>query len=34
MTKTKVDLGLVQETALITLWARATELKQAATHSG
>ncbi len=30
MTKTKVDLGLVQETALITLWARATELKQAA----
>ncbi len=29
MTKTKVDLGIVQETLLITLWARAVELQQA-----
>jgi O-methyltransferase involved in polyketide biosynthesis len=28
MTKTKVELGIVQETLLITLWARATELLQ------
>ncbi|NJR16590.1 MAG: class I SAM-dependent methyltransferase [Calothrix sp. CSU_2_0] len=28
MTKTKVELGVVQETLLITLWARATELLQ------
>lgn len=27
-TKTKVDLGIVQETLLITLWARAAELQQ------
>jgi O-methyltransferase involved in polyketide biosynthesis len=29
MTKTKVNLGVIQETLLITLWARAAELKQA-----
>lgn len=29
MTKTKVDLGIVQETLLIPLWARAVELQQA-----
>lgn len=29
MTKTKVDLGIVQETLLIPLWARAAELQQA-----
>ncbi len=28
MTKTKVDLGVTQETLLITLWARAREIKQ------
>ena len=28
MTKTKVDLGIVQETLLIPLWARAAELQQ------
>ncbi|WP_017651497.1 class I SAM-dependent methyltransferase [Fortiea contorta] len=28
MTKTKVNLGIIQETLLITLWARATELQQ------
>lgn len=28
MTKTKVNLGVIQETLLITLWARATEIKQ------
>lgn len=29
MTKTKVDLGVIQETLLITLWVRAVELQQA-----
>lgn len=29
MTKTKVNLGVVQETLLIPLWARAAEIKQA-----